>query len=261
MQASSSSWFSPPMAGSDQGIATAFADRWRGPDDGYGVSADGIIRSVFPARHWAGRGGSAPLMAEILAGAEESQFDQQNDIGAAPRECGPSPMNSFEIARAVVAAADKHGVDPEFALAVAMAESRLDRRRNSPKGARGPMQLMPETAERFGVRDICDPVSNIDGGVRFLRDLFDRLDNPLLVAAAYNAGEARVREYGGIPPFPETLAFVAEVINRQIGSPGTNSRDRASATGSESPIDDSDPPAGVITRAQRRQWVGGVMQF
>ena len=76
-----------------------------------------------------------------------------------------------------------------LAVAVAMAESRLDRLRNSPKGARGPMQLIPETAARFGVTDICDPEENIDAGVRYLRELSGEFRNPLLIAAAYNAGE------------------------------------------------------------------------
>ena len=80
--------------------------------------------------------------------------------------CPPSPLLPDEIARLVALAADRHGVDAEFAEAIAWTESRFDQVRNSPKGARGPMQLMPGTASGLGVRDICDPAENIDGGVR-----------------------------------------------------------------------------------------------
>jgi hypothetical protein len=109
------------------------------------------------------------------------------------------------------------------------------------------------------VTDICDPEQNIDGGVRYLRALTDEFRNPLLVAAAYNAGEGRVREHGGIPPFKETIGYVAEVLNIQMGLEGRG------ATASE-PRDVADeqrsgPVRGVITSRERRQWVGGVMHF
>ena len=150
-------------------------------------------------------------------------YDNQFDSGALSGmpECGTSPATPAEISRLVVEAAQRHDVDAEFAVAVVTAESRLDRLRNSPKGARGPMQLMPATADRLGVTDICDPEENIDGGVRYLRELTDEFRNPLFVAAAYNAGEGRVREYGGIPPFKETLGYVAEVLNIQMGIEGS----------------------------------------
>lgn len=175
-------------------------------------------------------------------------------------ECGPSPATPAEITRLVIEAAQRHNVDVGLAVAVVTAESRLDRIRNSPKGARGPMQLMPETAERFGVSDICDPEANIDGGVRYLRELNNEFRNPLLVAAAYNAGEGRVRQHSGIPPFKETLGYVAEVLNIQLGlkANGSPARERQSSS------DDPQQPShvsGVITAAERRQWIGGVMHF
>ncbi|SMH26575.1 Transglycosylase SLT domain-containing protein [Mesorhizobium australicum] len=174
-------------------------------------------------------------------------------------ECGPSPATPAEIARLVIEAAQRHNVDAEFAVAVVTAESRLDRLRNSPKGARGPMQLMPATAERFGVTDICDPEQNIEGGVRYLRELTDEFRNPLLVAAAYNAGEGRVREHGGMPPFKETLRYVAEVLNIQMGLEGSGAA--ASKQGDVADEQRSSPARGVITTRERRQWVGGVMHF
>jgi soluble lytic murein transglycosylase-like protein len=175
-------------------------------------------------------------------------------------ECGPSSATPEEITRLVIEAARRHRVDVCFALAVVTAESRLDRLRNSPKGARGPMQLMPATAERFGVSDICDPAENIDGGVRYLRELVDEFRNPLLVAAAYNAGEGRVRQHGGIPPFQETVGYVAEVLNIQMGLEGTApiARERSVRMDEQQP---ASKISGVITSRDRRQWVGGVVHF
>lgn len=173
-------------------------------------------------------------------------------------ECGPSPATPEEITRLVIEAAQRHKVDVGFAVAVVTAESRLDRLRNSPKGARGPMQLMPETAERFGVNDICDPKENIDGGVQYLRALTDEFRNPLLVAAAYNAGEGSVRKHGGIPPFQETLGYIAEILNVQMGIDGSIARkQRGASDAPELPSNVS----GVITLHERRQWLGGVMHF
>ena len=169
------------------------------------------------------------------------------------------PATPGEITGLVVEAAQRYDVDASFAIAIVTAESRLDRLRNSPKGARGPMQLMPATAERFGVSDICDPEENIDGGVRYLRELTDEFHNPLLVAAAYNAGEGRVREHGGIPPFKETLGYVAEVLNIQMGLEGSalTLSERRNVADQQK----STPASGAITSRERRQWVGGVMHF
>lgn len=191
-------------------------------------------------------------------GQNRNHFDI--DIPSSAAECGPSPATPAEITQLVIEAARRHKVDVGFAIAIAAAESRLDRLRNSPKGARGPMQLMPDTAERFGVADICDPEENIDGGVRYLRELSDEFGNPLLVAAAYNAGEGRVREYRGIPPFKETLGYVAEVLNVQMGLED----DGSTASESGGSAGDPQPPSnvsGVIASHERRQWVGGVMHF
>ena len=74
------------------------------------------------------------------------------------------------------------------------------------------MQLLPETAERFGVADAYDPAQNIEGGVRYLKFLRDRFPGKLsLVLAAYNAGENAVRKHGGIPPYPETRDYVRKI--------------------------------------------------
>jgi hypothetical protein len=101
---------------------------------------------------------------------------------------------------------------PDFVSAVARAESRFQSDAVSPRGAIGLMQLEPETAKHYGV-NICDPADNVRGGVRFLRDLHSRYRNPLFILAAYNAGEKALLAHGGVPPFPETVSFVAAVVN------------------------------------------------
>lgn len=122
---------------------------------------------------------------------------------------------------------------PEFVLAVARAESHFQTDAVSPRGAVGLMQLEHETAKHYGV-NICDPADNVRGGVRFLRDLHNRYRNPLFILAAYNAGEKALVEHGGVPPFPETVSFVAEVVNDFYDWPKINRKtrdDRGSAPG------------------------------
>lgn len=94
-------------------------------------------------------------------------------------------------------------------------ESAYDPRAVSPKGATGLMQLMPDTAKRFGVTDRTDPLENLRGGARYLNVLMAMFDNNLrLVIAAYNAGEGAVMRNGNrIPPYPETRAYVPRVLH------------------------------------------------
>jgi len=165
---------------------------------------------------------AAPLpgrtKADMHRVAERSETGtSETGTVAFARPCGPSPLSATEIETLVERIATAQGVDPQLAKAVAWAESRFDRVRNSPQGARGPMQLMPATALQLGVTDICDPHAKIDGGVRHLKQLLMQFGNPLLAVAAYNAGSRAVIDNNGIPPFAETLGFVARVVSRQIG--------------------------------------------
>ena len=124
-------------------------------------------------------------------------------------------------------AGKKFGVDPTLIRAVIAAESNFNPGAVSPKGARGLMQLMPSTANRYGVKDIFDPVQNIFGGVRYLRYLLDLFEGNLVLAlAAYNAGERIVQDAGGVPRFRETRDYVDRVMSG-YGRPG-----RASLTSS-----------------------------
>jgi hypothetical protein len=175
--------------------------------------------------------------------------------------CGPSPLDPEAVRSLVATTARAEGVDETLAVAIAWAESDFDRSRNSPKGARGPMQLMPATARRFGVTDVCDPAQNIAGGIRYLRALLDQFKNPLLVAAAYNSGEQRIYEYGGVPPFAETVGYVAKVVNFQMGLPMPARGRKAPSSGSNVPAPLISSTTGVIAVRKTAEFVGGVMHF
>ena len=111
------------------------------------------------------------------------------------------------------ATAVKHGVDPLLVKAVIKAESDFDTNAVSNKGAKGLMQLMPETAEDMGVDNLFDPVQNIEGGVKYLKRLIDTYRSNLPFAiAAYNAGEKSVQKYNGMPPYRETKSYVRRVL-------------------------------------------------
>jgi soluble lytic murein transglycosylase-like protein len=116
--------------------------------------------------------------------------------------------------------ANKYGVDPTLVRAVIQVESDFNPACVSNKGARGLMQLMPETAKRFGVTKIHDPEQNIHGGIRYLSYLQDLFHDDLARAlAAYNAGENAVIKYGGIPPYEETSEYVQRALTVYNGRP------------------------------------------
>src|SRR2546427_5372859 len=105
-----------------------------------------------------------------------------------------------------------HGLDPALVRAVIKTESNFNRWAVSNKGARGLMQLIPETGSRYGVRDFFDPQQNVEGGVQYLKFLLEKFNGNLdLSLAAYNAGENLVERLGRIPPIPETTNYVRKV--------------------------------------------------
>src|SRR6266699_4459772 len=109
--------------------------------------------------------------------------------------------------------ARKYQVDEALVRAVIEVESRYDAFAGSPRGAMGLMQLMPDTASRFAVHNVFNPVENVDGGVRYLKVLLERYSGQVrLVLAAYNAGEEAVDHFQGIPPFRETEQYVVRVL-------------------------------------------------
>src|SRR4030095_15079057 len=122
------------------------------------------------------------------------------------------PSYNGEFNHHISAAASLHGVDYDLVRAIIQVESDFDNLARSSKGAQGLMQLMPDTARRFGVSNAYDPRQNIFGGVRFWPFLLDMFRGDVaLTAAAYNAGENAVLRYGGIPPYKETREYVEKV--------------------------------------------------
>ena len=108
--------------------------------------------------------------------------------------------------------AERSGIDPKLVMAVILVESGFNTRAVSPKNAQGLMQLIPETAQRFRVKDTFNPEENIRGGIAYLKWLLSYFKGDVaLVAAAYNAGEGTVEKYRGVPPYPETQKYVRRI--------------------------------------------------
>ena len=150
-------------------------------------------------------------------------FEKDMTLQAAPAQTttttAAAPIPAANIADVVGPVSQKHFIDPALITSVIRAESAFNPRAVSPKGAQGLMQLMPGTAAKLGVRDTFDPNANVEGGTRYLHELLEQYNWDLVKAlAAYNAGPQRVRQYGGVPPYRETHAYVARIIrdfNRQ----------------------------------------------
>lgn len=169
-------------------------------------------------------------------------------------------MNLFDFASEE---AKRQGLDPALVLKVMGTESGGNPAALSPKGARGPMQLMPATARELGV-NIDDPMDNIRGGVRYLAQQLKAFKTPELALAAYNAGPGNVRKHGGVPPFAETQNYVKKIAGTNAGRAVT--ADDAdifggAPTGAPSPDrrkgdDDSDifaTPSGQLAQAPAQQ--------
>ena len=128
-------------------------------------------------------------------------------------ECDPLPDE--QLNGIITGAAQKEGVGFELIKAVIEEESTARPCAVSFRGAEGLMQLMPSTAEQFNVQDPFDPKQNVEAGARLLKLLFGKYDNNLTLAlSAYNAGSGRVDQEGGIPPIPETLNYVADILRK-----------------------------------------------
>lgn len=123
-------------------------------------------------------------------------------------------LGGLPFAKQIQHAADAGGIEAELLHAVVQAESAYNPRAVSPKGALGLAQMMPATARAYGVPDALKPADNLRASARHLRDLLDHFGDIDLVLSAYNAGAGAVKKYGGIPPYPETRAYVPRVSGR-----------------------------------------------
>ncbi len=178
-----------PVAGQAQGGIYAFAD------------AHGVIHFTNMP--------SDPRYASMA----RVHYRSSANRGAATARANLHDPDRFQAL--VEKAAREHGVDRALLQAVITAESGYDPDAISRKGAVGLMQLMPETARRYGVRNLYDPAENIQGGAKYLRELMTRFNNDLSLAlAAYNAGEDAIVQHGNrIPPYRETLLYVPRVMD------------------------------------------------
>lgn len=165
------------------------------------ASDENPVRPPF-ANHVRDGGASSGLPASGLSiAASPFARDGQN---------APPATNLDDV---VNAASNRYRLDPDLVNSVIKAESGFNVRAVSPKGAQGLMQLMPGTALQLGVPNVFDPRANVEGGTKYLRELLERYNFDLVKAlAAYNAGPERVEQFGGVPPFYETRAYVARVV-------------------------------------------------
>ena len=143
-----------------------------------------------------------------VAAADVVNIEPEDTFVSAPAAAAPAaPYREI-----VKAAAARYAVDEELIASVIAAESNFDPKAISTRNARGLMQLLPETAARYGVRNIFDPQENIDAGTHYLSELLRLYNNDLALAlAAYNAGPEKVQQFGSVPPYRETVSYVRRV--------------------------------------------------
>jgi Transglycosylase SLT domain len=148
-----------------------------------------------------------------------------------------------QFAPLIAKVAREHKLEPSLLHAIVTVESGYDAQAKSPAGAIGLMQLMPDTASRFGVKDIWDPLENLQGGARYLRYLLALFKNDMdLVLAAYNAGEGAVMQAGNkIPNYAETRAYVPSVLMQYEHHKGPNTGGAAAAGTTPTPSNRDKP--------------------
>jgi soluble lytic murein transglycosylase-like protein len=123
------------------------------------------------------------------------------------------PRQNKKFDKIIKAVAEKYNLEASLIHSIIRTESDYDPHCISSKGALGLMQLMPETARIYGVGNPFEPRDNIEGGVRYLKDLISLYNRRTrFVLAAYNAGQTAVKKYGGIPPYPETINYIEKVM-------------------------------------------------
>ena len=165
-----------------------------------------------------------------------------------------APKIALNVRGLIDEAAKNYDVSPLLVDSVIQVESNYNPLAVSPKGAQGLMQLMPGTAQRFGATDSFDPKQNIEAGVRYLKFLQDTFQDDRLAIAAYNAGEKAVAKYGDVPPYRETIDYVAKVGKKYgqakraagIGDPGKDSQAKTEAKNVEEPKAAEEEPKHIL---------------
>jgi hypothetical protein len=144
----------------------------------------------------------SPVLAPVVSAAQVERIPEDIPLSG---DC--------DLDWIIFRAGKKAGVDPRFIHAVIKQESKYNPKAISPVGAQGLMQMMPATAERFGLKDPFDPAANVEAGTKYLKWLLKRFDGDVSLAlAGYNAGEGAVDKYKGVPPYDETQTYVKKIV-------------------------------------------------
>jgi soluble lytic murein transglycosylase-like protein len=188
-----------------------------------GAGSLAALRARRASASMAGDGSVRPAATDSVSAAERSP-QLEDAAGAADADgtplvespvqfrTDPPPAEHVRLVRLVVREAARFRLDPRLVLAVMQTESSFDARARSSKNAQGLMQLIPDTARRFKVQDVNDPVQNMRGGMAYLRWLLDYFHGDVALAlAGYNAGEGAVDRHRGVPPYRETIAYVQRI--------------------------------------------------
>jgi hypothetical protein len=198
---------------------------------------------------------------QLPAYRTDSSLHIGNTVGSASGFPGRPQTNLTDV---VNEASGRYKLDPDLVNSVIKAESGFNVRAVSPKGAQGLMQLMPGTASNLGVGNVFDPQANVEGGTKYLRELLERYNFDLVKAlAAYNAGPQRVEQFGGVPPYYETRAYVARVVKdfnkkkvaqKATTAPAQKTKSAKATSGDRSA---QAPKAGSSTRSRRSAAANG----
>jgi len=221
-----------------------------------------VLRNGFTIRHERRESLGQVTRLYLTADAKGSYVDVPSEQidGFEPVEEAPpaTPETTNNLPDVISSASGRYRLDPDFVHSVIAAESGFNPNALSSKGAQGLMQLMPQTASSLGVNNAFDPRANVDGGTRYLRELLERYNFDVAKAlAAYNAGPHRVEQYGGVPPYRETRAYVARIIRdfnrkkmdqKKSQAPGLQGSPQTAAT---SPSKPAPPPASSGRAAGR----------
>ncbi len=195
-----------------------------GKAQGRTVLAIAAQRGHLKARELLGEQGHADVLPDCLLTGAAPVFDMPAEPSSLADSVVPLevveryvlalPGEKRRHAQLIQRLAPQFDVDARLALAIARAESNFDPRAVSPQNAMGLMQLIPDTATRFGVRNAFDPEQNVRGGLAYLRWLLERFNGDVaLASAAYNAGEGTVERFGGVPPYTETRDYVQRILH------------------------------------------------
>ena len=158
-----------------------------------------------------------PAGGPFYAGIQSRRESFKLFIGAADETAIRDRTRGLPFGAEILLVAERHDVDPLLVAAIAQTESSFDTLAVSPEGALGLMQMMPETAEQLGLRNVYDPGQNLDAGASYLEYLLRRFDGDLVLAlAAYNAGPGKVDRFQGMPPFRETRKFTENVLRLYV---------------------------------------------